>query len=121
MSVLIIDERKSVGDFQKEFTLSFPFLKIEFFKQAISEEDNKDHKTFSLLAPNYILGKKAISINVDGATTVAELKAMILEKTGVTCLVHRKSGTIWIEISLTEDWSLDRQNHEAELINNNSI
>ncbi|GAB1445086.1 MAG: hypothetical protein KF860_00485 [Cyclobacteriaceae bacterium] len=121
MSALKIDEHKSVRDFQKEFTQLFPFLKIEFYKSSVGEGGNKSQKTNILLAPNYVLGKKTISINIDRTTTVAELKAIISEKTGVACLVYRKSGTIWIEISLTEDWTLDRQNHEAELINNNSI
>lgn len=119
MSVLKIDERKSVSDFQKEFTALFPFLKIEFFKNQITHATRKDHKAGSLLAPNVLLSKNNTSIDLSPSTTVAQLKHTLQEKTEVTCLVYRKSGSMWIETSLTEDWSLERQNHEAELMNIN--
>jgi len=121
MSELKIEERQSVSDFQKEFNALFPFLKIEFFKTAVGHAGGKSFKTTSLLAPNYPIGKNANTIKVDITTTVAQLKSMLLEKLGVICLIYRKSGSMWIETSLTEDWTLERQNHEAELMNNNSI
>lgn len=117
MSVLKIDERKSVSDFQKEFTILFPFLKIEFFKTGKAPLNRKDHKAGTLLAPNALLSKENISIDLSPSTTVAQLKHTLLEHTGVSCLVYRKSGSMWIETLLTEDWSLERQNHEAELMN----
>jgi len=121
MPVLKIDERKSASGFQKDFTTLFPFLKIEFFKTQLSSVDHKNHKAGTLLAPNFPLSKNAFSIDLSPSTTIAQLKTIIFEKTGVSCLVYRKSGSMWIETSLTEDWSLDRQNHEAELMSNHSI
>lgn len=118
MPVLKIDEGKSVGGFQKDFTTLFPFLKIEFFKPLLNPSDSKNYKTGPLLASNFPLSKDSISVNLSPSTTVAQLKAIVLEKTGILCLVYRKSGSLWIETSLTEDWSLERQNHEAELMNN---
>ncbi|MEQ8363513.1 MAG: hypothetical protein RIF39_13625 [Cyclobacteriaceae bacterium] len=117
MPVLKIDEGKSVSGFQKDFTTLFPFLKIEFFKTQNSTLDSKHHKTYTLLAPNFPLDKTTVSLELSATTSVAQLKALILEKTGISCLVYRKSGSMWIETSLTEDWSLERQNHEAELMN----
>jgi len=117
MSVLLIDEHKPLSYFQKEFSTLFPFLKIDFFKASLKQEDNKNQKAQTLLPSNYMLSKNSISINVDASTTVEQLKSTILEKVGLFCLVYRKSGTMWIETSLTEDWSLERQNHEAELMN----
>ena len=52
-------------------------------------------------------------------TTVAQLKKLLSEKLGLLPLIYRKSGSMWIETSLTEDWSLERQNHEAEQMNIN--
>jgi hypothetical protein len=121
MPVLKIDENKSVSDFQKDFTKLFPFLKIEFFKTPNSPLERKNHKAGTLLAPNFPLSKNAFSIDLSPSTTVAQLKTIIFEKTGVSCLVYRKSGSMWIVTLLTEDWSLARQNHEAELMSNHSI
>ncbi|MFZ1808602.1 MAG: hypothetical protein WAU36_15320 [Cyclobacteriaceae bacterium] len=117
MPVLKIDERKPVSDFQKEFATLFPFLKIEFFKTQVIPSDHQDHKAGTLLAPNFPLSKDTVSVDLSPSKTVAQLKNMLFEKTGISCLVYRKSGSMWIEISLTEDWTLERQNHEAELMN----
>lgn len=121
MSVLKIDDCKSVSDFQKEFSHLFPYLKIEFFKTATNKAEGKNYKTTLPLAPNYLIDKKGTSIEIDISTTVAQLKNLLFENFGITSLIYRKSGTMWIETSLTEDWTLHRQNHEAELMNNNSI
>jgi hypothetical protein len=121
MSILKIDDCKSVSDFQKEFNRLFPYLKIEFFKTATDKFESKNYKANLPLAPNYLIDKKGSSMEVNSSTTVAQLKNLFFENLGVKSLIYRKSGTMWIETSLTEDWTLHRQNHEAELMNNHSI
>lgn len=118
MPGLKIDDRQPISYFQKEFSTLFPFLKIAFYKASVKQENGKDHKTSVQLPSSYRLGNDTVSIMIDNSTTVGQLKSMILEETGVVCVVYRKSGSMWIETSLTEDWSLERQNHEAELMNN---
>lgn len=121
MSVLKIDDCKSVSDFQKEFNRLFPYLKIEFFKTATNKVEGKNYKAILPLAPSYLVDMKGSSMEINSSTTVAQLKNLFFETLGVTSLIYRKSGTMWIETSLTEDWTLQRQNNEAELMNNHSI
>ena len=35
---------------------------------------------------------------------------------GFSVLMFRNAGNVWIETSLTEDWTLEKQNKEGELI-----
>lgn len=120
MPVLKIDKRISVGDFQKEFNAIFPFLKIEFFKPS-SKVDASSYRTASpMTSRDHIANDiKSSTISIDSMTTVAQLKKLLSEKFGLLSLIYRKSGSMWIETSLTEDWSLERQNHEAEQMNIN--
>lgn len=121
MPVLTIDERISVGDFQKEFNSIFPFLKIELYKPSRGQHDEVGTKPMSILISRDKIGNIAKRIDITSLTTVAQLKKMLSEKLGINSFIYRKSGSMWIETSLTEDWSLERQNHEAEQMNSNSI
>jgi len=55
-------------------------------------------------------------INLSGSTTIQTLKNSIAESTGLMVKIFRKSGNVWIETSLTDDWTLDRQNEEGKLM-----
>jgi len=96
MVTLKIDGQKSVSDFKKEFSDTFPFLKIELLKKGSND---------------------SIHLEIDDQTSVSRLKTLLLNELGIVCHVYRKSGSIWIEISLTNDWSLSKQNNEAEQMN----
>lgn len=116
MPALKIDDRISVADFQKNFSSVFPFLKIEFFKPTAKVED-KSYKSNSFLSASEKIGNSTKKININNQTTVTELKKLLSDELGVLPLIYRKSGSMWIETSLTEDWSLERQNSEAEQMN----
>lgn len=121
MSALTIDKRISVGDFQKEFNAVFPYLKIEFFKVGKTQIEGSNFKATSLLSSIDRIGVDTKIIEIDNSTTVAHLKSMLYDSLGIMSLIYRKSGSMWIETSLTEDWSLERQNHEAEQMSSPSI
>lgn len=120
MLTLRIDARKSAGDFKKEFNYAFPYLKIELFKN-VGVQANRSIKTTTTLSSNQIIGKESTVVDFDGSISVSDLKGMLMDKLGLVSQIYRKSGSMWIETSLTDDWSLDKQNHEAELMNQGSI
>ncbi len=121
MLTLKIDESKSAGDFRNEFSSAFPFLKIELFRKSTNQAEKAGTKDITPLPANQQIAKDPVAINIDGATTVADLKSLLLKKWGIITHVYRKSGTMWIETSLTDDWSLEKQNQEAEQMNQNLI
>lgn len=51
---------------------------------------------------------------MSGDRTVLQLEKDIWEALGIAAQVYRRSGDLWIETSLTDDWTLNRQNKEGE-------
>lgn len=116
---LHITEDTLIKNIQNEFNIFYPFLKIDFLK------DNTANKKYlqktEKINPDEqikIIGKinRACEINVSRQTTVAGVKKDFKEILGLTVEVYRKSGNVWIETSLTDDWTLEQQNKEGEQI-----
>ena len=48
--------------------------------------------------------------------TVGELEKLFRERFGANIQVSRKSGTLWLETTMTDNWTLKQQNeHGREL------
>ncbi|MBL0309272.1 MAG: hypothetical protein IPP77_06225 [Bacteroidetes bacterium] len=115
MEILIKDSR-TILDIQKEFNLEFPFLKLEFF--------NTPHSVAAPSAKSTIYSSERTlgtcrKVHNEGAlyispeNTVAQVESELWEKFGLSTQIFRKSGRLWIETSLTDSWTLERQNREG--------
>ena len=51
---------------------------------------------------------------IDENLTVAEMEMGFKKQFGVNMQVYRKSGNVWIETTLTDKWTLKKQNQEGE-------
>ncbi|MFN8278468.1 MAG: hypothetical protein U0T84_13370 [Chitinophagales bacterium] len=115
MEIAIHDNRK-LRDIQSEFRTYFPYLKIEFFD--VPYEPGKAQRRDHLLMPERKVGA-CRKIHRDGAIeiipgkTVMQLENEFWSQFGLSVQVFRHSGNVWIETSLTDSWSLKRQNDEG--------
>lgn len=115
MNIEINDQRK-ISEVQREFNRAFPFLKMEFFEAP--HRDKKALPKSKMFAPEKKLGS-CRSIHESGMLSIVETETVsALEKTlwenyGLSAQVFRRSGNLWIETSLTDSWSLKRQNDEG--------
>jgi hypothetical protein len=116
--ILYIHQENQIRNIQNEFNEVYPFLKIEFFKNSSkkkplqkSEKINAGEKVKLVVNLN---GSNKIDIGKQ--RTVAQLEEDFKELLGLNALVYRKSGNLWIETSLTDDWTLEQQNSEGEFI-----
>jgi hypothetical protein len=100
---------------KNQFHLEFPYLKLEFF--------SKRHKTFeatkqSLIIKDNIplkeLTAKEGNLEVHKDMTVEELEKSFLVKFGLNVQVFRKSGKSWLETTITDKWTLEKQNTQGE-------
>lgn len=120
---LTLENQCSIKTLQELFNRQYPYLKIEFFKEV--------HSSFKFstksvkVSPDEKIGcnnAEGISsgeiIDISKEKTVAALEKDLQDKTGLVAQVFRKSGKVWIETSLTDDWTLGQQNNEGELITN---
>lgn len=119
---LIIQGSKLLQQVQQEFNASYPFLKIEFFRPFNST-------TIAASASNMLKHSLKISearrrqfhdgvMDISDLMKVSELEKEFREKHGLYVQVFRKSGNVWLETTMSDDWSLKRQNeHGLEITN----
>jgi hypothetical protein len=118
---LHIKDTRSVAEVQKEFSKSFPYLKIEFFDiQHVDTKASPKSKMFPHDKKLSVCRKKHNegSVEVNPAYTVSQLEIELWDKFGLSTQVFRKSGNLWIETSLTDSWTLQRQNDEGQEFSN---
>jgi hypothetical protein len=118
MKINIAPSRK-ISEIQEEFNREFPFLKLEFF-------NNKSHQLGAKRETLPVNGSQPLSkcqsvtsegvIQFSDATTVKDLEKVFRENFHVQAQVFRHSGSLWLETTLTDQWTLKKQNeHGKEL------
>ncbi len=115
--VLTISDDHKLSEVKDEFNSLFPYLKIEFFrhKHGVRKSNAKPDLldaglTFKKVRKKHTAGAIVVKENM----SVADLEQMFQDVFGVSAQVFRKSGRSWIETSVTDDWSLKRQNEEGK-------
>lgn len=112
-----IKDSLRIKDIQDAFTQKYPFLKIEFFTKA-HKLHGGTRKEFMISSDQKIEDCRTLSntgeLDIYPLTTVAELEKQCKELFGLYIQVFRKSGDVWIETTVTDDWTLEKQNSEAE-------
>ena len=113
-SLLIsIFEGQTIGAIQKNFSDRYPYLRIDFFRNL----ELNGIRIMKKLEMSYGLFQLPESeISLLGDRTVHTLKEDIRKATGLIAKIFRRSGNVWIETSLTDDWTLERQNEEGKLM-----
>lgn len=115
--MLMINNRSTIDSVKEDFNVAYPFLKIEFFKQAHIRGKGSHKKNMyphnekiNSIRRNLAAGKITLSDNL----TVNELENIFENKFGLHAQVFRKSGNVWLETSSTDDWTLKQQNEEGK-------
>ena len=105
---------KKISEVQAEFHSEFPYLKLEFFR-------NQKKKESVPLNPELSLGKVQPEtpdgyLSFEKNTTVGELEHILQSDFKLNAQVFRLSGNVWLETTLTDQWTLQKQNeHGREL------
>lgn len=111
---IAINDKLKISALQHEFNTQFPFLKIEFFIRQPSNGSNR-----KITIPNTkTLGelnslKKKEKITITPQMTVNELEKQFKANYGLSVQVFRKSGRSWLETSVTDNWTLKKQDEEG--------
>ena len=108
-----------VSDVQKTFNAKFPFLKLEFFSR--NAHSSADFSAGHIAPPNTRIGDIQTKITDGELEIIGEMKARDLESHlrndfGLAAQVFRKSGKLWLETTMSDNWTLNQQNkHGREL------
>ena len=109
-----IETNSKIEDIQELFTTSYPFLKIEFYKLSTNTGLNKkEGLPLNMFLAQAINKELKAAIHITEATTIAELEDSF-QDLGVKAEIFRRSGNVWVETSLTGNWTLSQQNLEGE-------
>ena len=114
-----ITPEKLIKDIQAEFNHVFPFLKIEFFRKGSGFKRFIQRRA---IMPNQISMGTATSslkggkLQITSSMTGKELEKKIDDEFGIGVQLYRKSGNLWLEITITDNWTMKQQNdHGCEI------
>jgi hypothetical protein len=120
---LHIAPNRLISDLQKDFNKAFPFLKLEFFQNR-----NQQLPAFTfqqILTHNNRIaeGQTAITdgdIEVKPDMKVKDLEKIFKDQFSLAAQVFRRSGNLWLETTMTDNWTLRQQNeHGREISTDN--
>ncbi|MDF2382500.1 hypothetical protein JMG10_13540 [Nostoc ellipsosporum NOK] len=112
---LRFSRNNTIHDIQQAFSQEFPFLKLEFYPHRNKKRVNKHLLHGSSLAEAGMKKEEGI-IEVNRNMTVAELEHLLTKELGLDAQVSRKSGQLWLETTMTDNWTLDKQDaHGREI------
>lgn len=116
---LYIEKGSPTEEVKRQFNYYYPYLKIEFYSKPFVKQAHATKKE----SIEFLNGKSIQlnqfnctgRLNISGNRTVRDLETDIASL-GLYGQVLRKSGHMWIETVLTNDWTLQHQNYEGEQI-----
>jgi hypothetical protein len=114
--LLYISDSKTVGDLQDHFNDCFPYLKLEFYKEAGNHLKDCD-KTNIVRAGTFIgdIRKKSYSgiLDIKSWFKTSKLKQDLKDIYGLRVQVFRMHGDEWIPSSYSDDLTLKQQSELA--------
>ena len=115
---LHVDIKSPGKSIQKQFNAYYPFLKIEFFRNPSGEKLSAkiEQAGYEGFLENLFNSKVSGTIDVEHGRTVAEVENDFKKQFGLYAQIFRRSGNVWIKTTLTDDWTLEKQNKEGEQI-----
>ncbi len=116
---LHIGPNRLIGDIQKEFNKEFPFLKIEFFNNKTFNRTG--FMAHQIIPQNKKIGESQLNITdgliqVDEDMKVKDLEKIFKDQFSLAVQVFRKSGNLWLETTMTDNWTLQQQNNHGREI-----
>jgi hypothetical protein len=122
---LRVDPSKLISEVQSEFNQEFPFLKLVFFQYSSGDSNVTDiNRTIpgSKKIGDYQAGITDSVLDIHPAMKVSELEKLLKDKFRLNTQVFRRSGKLWLQTTMTDNWSLAKQNeHGLELSRSSEI
>ncbi len=116
---LNIRPNRYISDVQKEFNGMFPFLKLEFYRNKVYQQPDFSLQYLLPHSRKIAEGQTAITdgeLEIKPAMTVKELEKIFKDEFSLVAQVFRRSGNVWLQTTMTDDWSLQHQNEHGKEI-----
>ncbi len=116
-----IRDDQTIGEVQEIFHHLFPYLKVDFFERN-THGLLKNKFARPIINREKLLGEFRLD-KIDGGdlTITKSIKVKEFEQyiDSTYCLhaqIFRRSGNVWLETTVTNNWTLEEQNWQGELI-----
>ena len=116
---LHISNSRLVADVKADFNKDFPYLKLEFIRSNGHRETaiySKDRVTedsdIGAIRTKQFEGE----IEYNENSSVADFENKFYELFGLNVQIFRRSGNIWLETTMTDNWTLKMQNEHGREI-----
>ncbi|HVX48998.1 MAG TPA: hypothetical protein VHB48_02540 [Chitinophagaceae bacterium] len=119
--IIHFDKDRKLEDIQIDFVTQFPYLKLVFAPVTKGSRQGSTTIYSDATVGDLNTIVQPGNIDVTGNMTVMELEKTFAEKIGASVKVLRKAGNIWLETSITSNWTLARQNEHAHEISNSRV
>jgi hypothetical protein len=115
--IIEVKKNKTIADVQDKFSQFYPFLKLDFYKNINGRLGSViRQKLIKTTLLNATGNQKEGYLAMTDSLTVGQLEELFYDRFGMTVQVSRKSGTLWLETTMTDSWTLKQQNeHGREL------
>lgn len=115
--LLLMSGDKIIQDIQRDFNAWYPFLKLEFYKTPAVKMQAASGKQLPRSVSLKEAGLKNEGvIEIRHEMTVAGLEALLRQTYGLAAKVSRQSGGLWLPATITDSWSLQKQNEHGREI-----
>jgi len=116
---LHIAPNRLISEVQKDFNNMFPFLKIEFFNNKSLSRSEFSAK--QIIPPTRKVGDGQLALKegeivIEEEMKVNELENKLKDQFNLAVQVFRKSGNLWLETTMTDNWTLLQQNNHGREI-----
>ena len=108
-------KNRAISDVRQEFNNAYPFLRIDFYKNVQNRSaaglKQKLNKSTTLVNAGI---RREGEIEISETMTVKQLEQYFFDQFGLSVQVSRKSGNIWLETTISDNWTLKQQNEHGE-------
>ncbi len=116
---IYIDDSTKLSSIAEEFSRTYPFLMLRFFKDDsdFKHPYSKQIQVLDGITVGKCRGQKESGeLSLFPEMSVADLENILADHFGLSAQILRKSGSVWLNASNTDFWSLEEQNKQGEKV-----
>jgi hypothetical protein len=112
--IIQLAKNRLIGEVREEFANGYPFLRLDFYKNAHGRPGASVKQKLNKLATLANAGlRHEGEIEIRDSMTVRELEGKLRKQFGLLVQVARKSGKVWLQTTKSDDWTLQQQNERG--------
>ena len=104
-----------IGEVQKVFNDMFPFLRLEFYKNSADIKPRRKMSDLARIGDGQLVITDS-DLEVSPDMRVKDLENAFKKLFTLTVEVFRRSGSTWLQTTITDDWTLEHQNNHGKEI-----